>query len=422
MKRFIIRGGRPLRGEVKISGAKNAALPLLFATLILPGTSRLHGVPDIGDVRVALSILSAYGARIERQGDSLTVCTDAVQDTVPPVEAVTAIRASTYLLGAALARFGHAWLQPFGGCRFADRPIDLHLAAAAAFGARREGDELRCTRLCGVRHTFPTVSVGATVNALLLAATAEGESLITGAAEEPHVAALIAFLCSGGADIRQVGRGAYRVVGRPLHGGEATVIPDMIEAVTYLLAAPMTGGDITVTGVDPTQLAAPLSLLERSGVQVAYAPTSLRACGRATRPITLYTYPYPGFPTDLHPPFAALLSLCGGTVCEQVFPERFGYLEGLSAFGLRYTRAGQVATLSPSVLHAARAMATDLRGGAALLLAALHARGESEIEGADTVLRGYAALPDKLTRLGADILLTDLPSAGAGQGSERNHK
>lgn len=409
MKRFIIRGGRPLRGEVKISGAKNAALPLLFATLMLPGTSRLHGVPDIGDVRVALSILTAYGARIEREGDSLIVNTEHVRDIIPPREAVTAIRASTYLLGASLARFGHAWIQPFGGCHFADRPIDLHLAAAQAFGARQVGEELHAVRLRGVTHAFPLVSVGATVNALLLAAAAEGESLITGAAEEPHVTALIAFLQSGGADIRPVGRGAYRVAGRPLHGGEATVIPDMIEAVTYLLTAPMTGGDVIVTDVDPTQLAAPLSLLERSGVRVAYAPSSLRACGRATRPIDLYTYPYPGFPTDLHPPFAALLSQCGGRICEQVFPERFGYLNGLSSFGLRYSRSGPVATLSPSLLHAARAVATDLRGGAALLLAALHAHGQSEIDGAETVLRGYAALPEKLTHLGADILLADIP-------------
>lgn len=407
METFIIRGGRPLVGDVFVSGSKNAALPLLFATIVTGGTSEIGHLPDISDIRVTLTILSAMGAEITRTAPGrVRISTDRMTGEDPPMALTSKIRASTYLLGAMLARFGRARVGGYGGCDFSARPIDMHLAAARAFGATEEGELLTSPRLVGGNISFHTVSVGATVNALFLAVAAEGESVIENAATEPHILALAEFFRSAGAKIEISGR-QIRVTGAKLHGGHAEVIPDMIEAGTYLLCAPITGGNVRVHGARAEELTALTDALSLSGVEVTSRDGVLSARGRPYLPIDIETAPYPGFATDLHPPTVPLLALgVGGRIREGVFPERFGYLSELARFGLSFSREGNGVRIFPSRFHPADVRAPDLRGGVAAVLAALFADGKSRISDAGKILRGYEGLAGKLTALGADIRLS----------------
>ncbi len=410
MEKFVIGGGTPLFGDVFVSGSKNAALPLLFATIVTGGTSEIGNLPDISDIRVTLSILSAMGAKVSYlTKNRVRISTDTLTGAEPPPALTSKIRASTYLLGAMLARFGRARIGGYGGCDFSARPIDMHIAAARAFGAVSDGEVLRATQLTGGEITFPTVSVGATVNALFLAATATGESVIENAAIEPHILALADFLRAAGAKIEFSGR-TIRVTGAALHGVDAEVIPDMIEAGTYLLAAPITGGRIRVHGAPIRELSALTDALTLAGVEIKEKDGVLSAEGAPVRPIPIVTAPHPGFATDLQPPLAPLLAVgAGGTIREEVFCGRFGYLFELARFGLGFSVRGNTADIFPSHLHAATAHATDLRGGAAAVLAALSARGKSEVLGAEKILRGYEGFAGKLTALGAKIRLVRLP-------------
>lgn len=404
MEKFVIGGGTPLSGDVFVSGSKNAALPLLFATIVVGGISEIGNLPDISDIRVTLSILSAMGAEVTYLArDRVRVSTDSLTGADPPLALTSQIRASTYLLGAMLARFGRAHIGGYGGCNFSARPIDMHIAAAQAFGAVKQGDILLAPRLVGGDIRFHTVSVGATVNALLLAVAAEGESVIGNAAVEPHVLSLIRFLGAAGAKIEVVGR-EIRVTGAPLHDGRAEVIPDMIEAGTYLLCAPVTGGIVRVHGACAEELSPLTDALTLAGVDIEKKGDILTARGRACRSVSVVTAPYPGFATDLHPPLVPALAFGeGGQIREGVFPERFGYLSELAKFGIRSSVEGATVRLFPSGSHAAKARATDLRGGAAAVLTALSAKGRSEVFDADKILRGYEGFAGKLTALGADI-------------------
>lgn len=406
MQKFILEGGRPLRGDVFVGGSKNAALPLLFATLVTEGTSVIKRLPEISDIRVTLALLRAMGAEVTAGEDGgVRISTVGVHEATPPPALVRRIRASTYLLGAMLVRFGRARIGGYGGCDFSARPIDMHIAAAQAFGAVREGDLLVARRLHGAVFRFHTVSVGATVNALLLAASAEGESRLENIALEPHVLALVDFLRSAGARIELFGRTA-EITGTRLHGGEVQVIPDMIEAGTYLLAGLCTGGCVRVHGIDPVELRALTDLLSFGGVSVEARGNILSAEGRAVLPLCLHTAAYPGFPTDLQPQTASFLAVsAGGEITEGVFPERFGYLDQLARFGVCASAGEGHAVISPSALHAACVRATDLRGGVAAVLTALSAKGRSEIREAEPILRGYERLAQKLTALGAHIRL-----------------
>ena len=403
---FVVRGGRPLYGTVPVGGSKNAALPLLFATLVTNGVSRIRGVPDIDDVHAALTILRAFGAVISHPSDGVyTIDTEHVRYTIPPETAVRSIRASTYLLGASLARFGRVRIQPFGGCAFSDRPIDMHLDAARALGAQVGTLDITAKEcLVGGHIVFPKVSVGATVNALLLASTARGETIIENPAVEPHVTALAEYLRDTGADIT-FGDGRITVRGASLHGADATVIPDMIEAGTYLLAGLVTGGAVTVDGVITDHLRALSELLRAAGVVVREGEMSVFATApRRLSAMAVTAAPYPAFPTDLQPLMAPLLAVCrGGTLADTVFPERFGYLEALSSFGVVSERRYGSASVFPSVLRPACATVPDLRGGASLLLCALAAEGESRISESSVLYRGYEKPVEKFRALGADI-------------------
>lgn len=403
MGKFTVRGGKPLVGAVSVAGSKNAALPIIFASLTTRGVSRFYNLPSITDVRDALAILSGFGAKIHTDGGVTFVDTRDVHYSSVNSDYVRRIRASTYLIGSCLSRFGRAELLPFGGCAFSLRPIDMHLDAAAKFGAEINGTTLKAKRMIPAEISFRQVSVGATVNALIMAANAGGESRIYGAAREPHVLALISYLRSCGARI-SISENVITVLGTELHGGIAVIPGDMIEAGTYLAASIVTGGNVRVSGYDPREVSAFTSLLISSGVIEQIHDGAVSLHGRPRREISVTTGAYPAFATDLQPIFSTILAVSrGGSIEDTVWKGRFGYLDELSKFGLSYSRDGNLARIFKSEIIPAKATATDLRGGAAAIILALLADGESEINSGELVLRGYDSLVDKLRGIGADI-------------------
>lgn len=403
MGKFIIHGGRRLTGEVRVSGSKNAALPIIFASLITHGVSEIHNLPDISDVRCALMIAKSFGARISVRDGVAIIDTRALEYVTPPIELVSSLRASTYLIGAGLVRFGRAELLPFGGCNFAKRPIDIHLSAAESFGATIDGDALSASRLHPASIDLPKKSVGATVNALIMAAGAEGESRIKGHAIEPHVLTLIDYLRSAGALIEPIGD-ELRVVGRELRGGHVSVPGDMIEAGTYLAASLITGGDVAVSGFVTSELDSFLEPLARAGVEVKRGADWIRLSRSPSRDMHIVTEAFPGFPTDLQPILAAIMArFRGGSIRETVWQGRFGYLSELAKLGVSYSLDAYGAIIHPSRPSSGIIRATDLRGGAAGILLALAADGVSEIRSGELVLRGYERPVEKLSSLGARI-------------------
>lgn len=407
MKRIIVNGGRPLYGEVGVSGSKNAALPIIFACILTRGVSEITNLPNIGDVSVALEIVRGFGAEISHRGNTTYIDTRELSYREPSPDLVRRIRASTYLLGASLARFGRCPIMAFGGCNFSLRPIDMHLDACRALGAYSDGDTLYCERLRGGSICFDKASVGATVNAILLAASCDGEVRISGCAVEPHIDALIDFLSSCGASITRQGRELY-IRGRELRGGRITIIGDMIEAGSYLFLGLMSGGNITVNNAPVGDMTSVLRVLTDMGASL-YTEGD-RLCGSLSRgrSASVTTAPFPGFPTDLQPLLAPLLARhSGGSITDTVWPDRFGYLSTLSAFGISSSSHSGTARIYPSVLHSGSATAPDLRGGMAALISALCAEGQSEINSAEIIFRGYEGLSDKLSALGADIKIID---------------
>lgn len=437
MQKIIVNGGRALAGEVRISGSKNAALPLIFATLLIDGETTFYNVPDIGDVRVALELLSGFGTEISFFGSTLRINAKKVKYKPENPELSGKIRASTYLLGATLGRFGRAEIPASGGCNFSNRPIDFHINAAKSFGATLSDSSLIADKLRGAKISLPKPSVGATINALLLAVSALGDSEISGYAKEPHVLAVVDFLRSAGVKI-QLENDKILVHPEPLYPTEFTVIGDMIEAGTYLTAAMITGGNITVSGIDFRELSSFINIAEELGFTPEILPlisfeneeksadftsekllpsiridskkllSSIRIDSKKRKfsgnKISVSAAPYPAFPTDLQPIIAPILAKeSGGQIRDFVFPERFGYLENLANFGIKSRVVDKCAKIEKSRLKSGSAIAPDLRGGMACLLAALGANGYSEIRSAQLILRGYDRLAEKLTSLGADV-------------------
>lgn len=405
MKQIRIRGGTPLFGEVCVSGSKNAALPIIFATIACKGKHRLDNVPDIGDVDTALRIIEQLGAKIIRSGTTLYIDTIELTYREPDESLTSRIRASSYLLGAMLARFGRCRLTATGGCNFSHRPIDLHIYAARTLGASVTEDTLYAPD--GLRPSvlrFPVASVGATANALIMAASADGVSEIYNYAREPHITALSSFLVSAGASIFFDDE-KITVRGGSLSGGSAVMIGDMIEAGTYLAAGIITGGEVTVRGADSRELSSFVELLTALGCTVDCDTDTIRARAlRGPDSVTVEAMPYPAFPTDLQPIAAPLIARLGcGMIIDRVWRERFGYLAALADFGVRYRSGDGCAEIYRSELHSARVTAPDLRGGAACLLCALAAEGESTINNAEIILRGYDSLDKKLRHIGAAV-------------------
>lgn len=412
MEKLIVRPCGPLRGRVGIGGSKNAALPILAATLLCDGPSLIGNLPSIRDVELALAILSGMGATVERV-DRSTYQVDGTHAACPAVPDPLSgcMRASAYLLGACLARFGEGRVGCIGGCDFGGRPIDQHIKAFMAMGATVTVDEkeiyVRAEHLHGAEITFDTVSVGATVNAILAAVRAEGETVLYHAACEPHVVDLAAYLNRCGADVFGAGTPTVRIRGvKRLQGCSYAVIPDMIEAGTYLLAGAATQGAVTVEGVEPAHL---LPLTEKLGSMGAEIDCEERRISlfvtARLRGSTITTAPFPGFPTDLQPQMAALFSVSVGEsrVKETVWRHRFRYLAELQKMGA-VVRAGEdCAVIRGTHLHGAAVQVPDLRAGAALLIAACTAEGESVLHAPWYIERGYEDFLGKLRSLGADI-------------------
>lgn len=403
MSKFIINGNRVLSGTVEVSGSKNAALPLIFATVLMHGISHLYAVPDISDVDVAIRLISDMGAKVTRTGTDITVDTTHLVYKKPNEDEVSKIRASSYLLGANLSRFGICHIQSFGGCNFDSRPIDMHVRAMTALGAKQNENFFIAEKLKGADIVFDKISVGATVNAILLASSAEGKSRIFGYAKEPHVISLVEFLRSAGADI-SLFSDRIEIIGRELYGGTMRVIPDMIEAGTYAALSVLTEATVTVRGVNTDHLASFFEVLGASGVDFLFNGNEISARGSPCSFFDVITEPYPGFPTDLQPQMAPLMAaFFGGRITEKVWHGRFGYLSELSMFGVEYELCPSGAIIRHSHIHCAKAKAPDLRGGAALMMCALFAEGESIIDSAEIIKRGYSDIVGKLRLLGADV-------------------
>ena len=412
--RILIEGGVPLTGEVPISGMKNAALPIVFATVLVGGVSILDNIPPISDITIALDILRQMGASVSYQSrTTVRIDTSALIPGTSPDALVSRIRGSSYLAGAELGRFGHADCALPGGCDFGgSRPLDLHIKGFEALGAVvRCGNRMQADAADGLHGAavyFDKSSVGATVNLILASVMADGTTVIENAAREPHIVDLANYLNTCGAQISGAGTTTIRVRGVPqLHGCRYCIIPDMIEAGTYMVAAAATGGCVKVTSVIPKHVESISAKLSEMGVDVTEEDeaVTVRSTG-ILRSINLTTIPYPGFPTDMHPQFAPLLCLANGvsTITEGIFASRFRYVEELRRMGANIIMGGNIATfIGGCRLIGAKVTATDLRAGAAMVIAGMAATGTTEISGVEYVARGYCDLTEKLRALGANI-------------------
>ncbi len=401
MEDFIVEGGVPLVGDVKIDGAKNAVLPIIFATLLLDGVSVIKNVPDIIDVNNALQILADFGANINFSNNTLTIDTRSLNYKRVPLALMSSLRASIYLLGGCLARFGRYELSDIGGCNFDIRPIDMHISSAISLGATLDNGILLSKRLVGNTIVFLKTSVGATVNALLLSASAFGITKIINPAREPHIDTLIEFLKNAGAKIYK-DAGRITVIGSSLHGSFITIPPDPIEAGTYLLLGPMTGGEVRVLSHEGLGYAKNKLINMGFTFDIKDGTVALKEDG--VRYTEIMTGAYPLFPTDIAPLFAPLLAKYGGgKICEGVWYNRFGYLSELEKFGIKSRRFSHGCEIYKSKIHSADVTACDLRAGAAMLLTSLYAKGQSSIACASLIKRGYSGIDKKLLRLGARI-------------------
>ncbi len=416
MAKYVINGGKPLNGTVTISGAKNAAVAILPATLLVKGKCRIENVPNISDVRILMSILDRMGAKIispERNVVEID-CSD-VQCTEPDADLVTKMRASYYLMGALLGRYGKAHVALPGGCNFASRPIDQHIKGFFLLGADVDETEEYVglqpgpEGLRGGRITLDMASVGATINIMLAATLIPGQTIIENAAKEPHIVDLANFLNTMGARVSGAGTDTIKIRGvNALHGGTYAIIPDQIEAGTYMAAVAATGGNVLVQNVIPKHMDCITSKLQEMGARIINYDDSIRIIRTAPlRRTTVKTRPYPGFPTDMQAQICVCMALANGVsrLTESVYETRFfGYCTELESMGAKIRVDGKNALVNGvEGLHGATVYAHDLRAGAALVIAGLAAEGTTHVEYIHFIERGYEHLVRKLTDLGADI-------------------
>ena len=413
MTKYIVHGGKPLFGEVEISGAKNAAVAIIPAAILVDGVCRIENIPQISDVTAILKILEQLGASI-RSINRHTVEIDSrhIHTTRTSYELSRKLRASYYLIGALLGRFGRAEVAMPGGCNLGPRPIDQHLKVFSALGAEDSVDygmiTVRAKELNGAHIFFDKVSVGATMNGMLSAVMAQGQTILENCAKEPHVVDLANFLNMCGADVRGAGTDVIKVRGvEKMHGCTYSIIPDQIEAGSYMVAAAATGGDVLIKNVTPKHLEPITAKLRRAGVDVEEFDDSVRVSRKGDiLPLKINTMPHPGFPTDMQPLMGVLLSVAKGTstITESVWDNRFRYVDELRKMGAVVQVDGQVAVFEGvDKLNPAPLRASDLRAGAAMVVAALMADGTSEIEEIGHIERGYENIVEKLRGLGAEI-------------------
>ena len=418
MAYYRINGGKRLEGAVTISGAKNAALAIIPAVILSGESCLLENLPEIEDVRIVEEILTSMGADISRTPDgSMRIDPSGISTFSVTGEMVSSMRASYYLLGALLGRYKKAEIALPGGCAIGQRPIDQHIKGMRALGAdiviQGGSVKARADRLRGAEIYLDVVSVGATINIMLAAVAAEGQTIIANAAKEPHVVDVANFLNMMGANVKGAGTDVIRIQGgRRLHGCTYAVIPDQIEAGTFMIAAAATRGDVIINNVIPTHLEAISAKLMECGVTVSEGDDGrdffIRvSADKRPRAVNIKTLPYPGFPTDLQQPMMALLATAEGNsfIMENIFENRFNHVPELAKMGASISISSRTATVEGvEKLYGAPLCASDLRAGAALVIAALAAEGESTISQIHFIDRGYKFLEQKLRALGADIM------------------
>ena len=421
LEKFVINGGTPLKGTVQISGAKNAAVALVAATILCDETCVLENVPEISDITKCLTILREMGAEVEFiDKNTIKFNTKGITKPEVPYELARTMRASCYFLGTLLGRFHDAFVPMPGGCDLGDRPIDQHLKAFKALGASDEivngANHVYADELIGNQIYFDFVTVGATMNAIFASVKAKGLTIIENAAKEPHIVDLANFLNSMGADIRGAGTDVIKIRGVDyLHGVTYATIPDQIEAGTYMVAAAATKGDVVIANVIPKHLESITAKLRKCGVNVVENDESVHVWVDGPLMTTsLKTMPHPGFPTDMQPQFSTFLTLAEGTsiVTDDIFDNRFRYVAELRRMGADISVDGKVAVIQGvGRLTGAPVSATDLRAGAAMIIAGLAAEGTTEIDNIHYIERGYEKIDEKLRGLGADIKRVYIPEA-----------
>ena len=418
MKKIVINGGRPLKGEVTISGAKNSVVALIPATILADDVVTLDGVPDISDVASLIEIMTIMGAKIERNEDSLIIDPRGVKDMPMPFGKINSLRASYYFYGSLLGRYGQATVGLPGGCDLGPRPIDLHLKAFEAMGAAMtmDGSSMKLATdgkpLQGANIYMDTVSVGATINTILAAVKAEGRTVIENAAREPEIIDVVTLLNNMGARIRGAGTDMIIIDGvAHLHGTRHQVIPDRIEAGTYIALAAAIGEGIQINNVLYEHLESFIAKLEEMGVRMTISEDSIfveKQTGLKT--IQIKTSPYPGFATDLQQPITPLLLTATGRgrIVDTIYEKRVNHVPELAKMGATIsTLNDHIIYEGPNQLTGSSVKATDLRAGAALVIAGLMASGTTEITNVEYILRGYSDIIDKLTQLGAEIQLVE---------------
>ena len=412
MDKLLIAGGRPLEGAVRISGSKNAALPVMAATLLAPAVHRLRNVPRLRDTQTFARVLELLGAKVSFDGNLLTIDTRGVNSVEAPYELVKTMRASIYVLAPLLARFGRAKVSLPGGCAWGPRPVNLHLSGLQAMGAALDIEHGyivgKDVKLKGALFGFDVVSVGATAQLMMAAVLAEGGTVLENAALEPDVTVLGDVLNACGARIEGLGTRRLTIHGvTALRAIDTTIIPDRIEAATFAAAAAMTGGSIRLEGVVPEHFEVVLRKLEEAGCVLQRAADAVTVSGpRRPRAVNVVTQPFPGFPTDMQAQMMAVCAIAGGTsvIEDTIYFDRFTHVPELARMGAQIELKGNVAVVKGvDRLYGAQVMATDLRASASLVIAALAAEGETLIDRIYHLDRGYEALEKKLSALGASI-------------------
>lgn len=417
MDKLLIQGGQELRGEVKISGAKNAALPILCASLLAAKPLRLSNVPQLNDIATTKRLLAHIGVKVERNGDQVNLDASQIINLDAPYEMVKTMRASILVLGPLLSRFGKAKVSLPGGCAIGSRPVDLHIKGLQAMGAEisiehgyilASTEHLPNKRLQGARYYMDLVTVTGTENLMMAASLADGVTVLENAAKEPEVVDLAECLCKMGAKIKGAGTDVITIQGvQALHAAEHRVVFDRIEAGTYMVAAAMAGGDVLVQGVNPSALDAVIEKLKEAGAKVTCDKDAVRVTSSANlRAVNIRTAPHPAFPTDMQAQFMAMNCIADGVakVTETIFENRFMHVQELQRLGAQIDIDGNTALVrGVKSLDGATVMATDLRASACLVLAGLVAQGQTIIERIYHLDRGYEHLEEKLSTLGAKI-------------------
>ena len=413
MDEFIIEGGTPLKGKVKVSGAKNAVLPIMAATIIAPGEYRIHNVPELRDTLTMKRLLEMVGAAVHYEDNTMQIDTFKCDTPTAPYDLVKTMRASFYVLGPFLSRFNYAEVSLPGGCAWGPRPVNYHLQAMEALGAEvdlSDGMIIAKGDLKGALIDFERSSVGATGNALMAAVTAHGKTVIKNAAREPEIGALCIFLKKMGAEIIGVGTDEITIQGKQELKADVdyTVIPDRIEAGTFLIAGAITNGDITVENIEPDHLIIVSKCLNDAGFKLDFKQNAIRiqSSGNSIQPVDITTAIYPGFPTDLQAQWMALMTKAKGqsTITEEIYTDRFTHIAELSRFGAHIRLINNQAIVKGmEILKGAPVMSTDIRASASLILAALSSEGTSSITRVYHIDRGYDKIEEKLTTLCARI-------------------